>query len=95
MTAPVTPEQTALVDSAVRRSVKRLIPFLLLMYVIAFLDRSNVGFAKEELEADIGLSAAAYALGAGCSSSATPSSRCPATSSCTRSAPAGGWPGSW
>ncbi|WP_432544317.1 MFS transporter [Kineococcus sp. SYSU DK002] len=65
MTSPTTPEQTQLVDSAVRRSVKRLIPFLLLMYVIAFLDRSNVGFAKEELEINIGLSASAYALGAG------------------------------
>ncbi|WP_432561292.1 MFS transporter [Kineococcus sp. SYSU DK003] len=65
MTSPSTPDQTALVDSAVRRTVKRLIPFLLLMYVIAFLDRSNVGFAKEELEISIGLSASAYALGAG------------------------------
>ena len=26
----------------------RLLPFLLLMYVLAFLDRANVGFAKKE-----------------------------------------------
>lgn len=65
MSSPLPTEQAALVDSAVRRAAKRLIPFLLLMYVIAFLDRSNVGFAKEELEVDLGLSASAYALGAG------------------------------
>ncbi|GAA0296959.1 MFS transporter [Kineococcus aurantiacus] len=65
MSNPAPPEADRLVDSAVRRTAKRLIPFLLLMYVIAFLDRSNVGFAKEELEVSIGLSAAAYAFGAG------------------------------
>ena len=35
------------------------------MYVIAFLDRSNVSFAQQEFEADFGISAAAYAFGAG------------------------------
>src|SRR3712207_5592962 len=53
------------VDLVVGKVVKRLIPFLLLMYVIAFLDRANVGFAKQSLQADSGLSEAAYALGAG------------------------------
>ncbi|WP_348270179.1 MFS transporter [Edaphobacter paludis] len=40
-------------------------PFLLLMYVVSFLDRANVGFAKQALQQSLGLSAAAYALGAG------------------------------
>lgn len=44
---------------------RRLLPFLLLMYVLAFLDRANIGFAKESLEADVGIGAAAYGLGAG------------------------------
>ena len=44
---------------------RRLIPFLLLMYVIAFLDRSNVSFAQKEFEVDFGISAASYAFGAG------------------------------
>ena len=35
------------------------------MYVIAFLDRSNVSFAQKEFQADFGISAAAYAFGAG------------------------------
>lgn len=51
--------------SAVRRVVVRLMPFLLLMYVIAFLDRVNIGFAKHDFQVDAGISATAYALGAG------------------------------
>ncbi|SDT13611.1 MFS transporter [Microlunatus soli] len=52
-------------ERATKKVFKRLVPFLLLMYVIAFLDRSNVSFAQEEFEVDFGISAAAYALGAG------------------------------
>ncbi|WP_019938761.1 MFS transporter [Bordetella sp. FB-8] len=43
----------------------RLLPFLLLMYILAFLDRVNVGFAKQAFQADTGVSDAAFALGAG------------------------------
>ncbi|WP_228713826.1 MFS transporter [Prauserella endophytica] len=56
---------TGLADRAVRRVARRLVPFLLLMYVLAFLDRVNIGFAKEAFQADTGLSDAAYAFGAG------------------------------
>ncbi|MER6988612.1 MFS transporter [Saccharopolyspora hirsuta] len=51
--------------TAVRRVMVRLLPFLFFMYVIAFLDRVNIGFAKEEFQAHTGISEAAYALGAG------------------------------
>ncbi|WP_342653702.1 MFS transporter [Pseudomonas sp. F3-2] len=43
----------------------RLLPFLLLMYIMAFLDRANVGFAKQAFQADTGISDAAFAFGAG------------------------------
>jgi ACS family tartrate transporter-like MFS transporter len=43
----------------------RLIPFLCACFMAAFLDRVNVGFAKEQLIADLGLSNAIYGLGAG------------------------------
>lgn len=43
----------------------RLLPFLTLCYLFAYLDRINVGFAKLQMQADIGLSDAAYGLGAG------------------------------
>ncbi|MBF8191752.1 MFS transporter [Nonomuraea sp. K274] len=52
-------------DEVVKRSLRRLIPFLLLMYVLSFLDRTNIGFAKQNFQLDTGLSDAAYALGAG------------------------------
>ncbi|SOY58419.1 putative transport protein (MFS family) [Cupriavidus taiwanensis] len=45
--------------------VRRLIPFLALIYVVAYIDRSVVGFAKLHMNAAIGISDAAYGLGAG------------------------------
>src|SRR3954465_1279169 len=55
----------ALSEAAAKNGFRRLIPFLLLMYIIAFLDRSNVSFAQKQFEVDFGISAAAYAFGAG------------------------------
>jgi len=43
----------------------RLIPFLFLLYVVAYLDRINVGFAALQMNRALGLSARAYGLGAG------------------------------
>jgi D-galactonate transporter len=43
----------------------RIVPFLMLCYVVAYLDRVNVGFAKLEMSADLGFSETVYGLGAG------------------------------
>jgi ACS family tartrate transporter-like MFS transporter len=43
----------------------KLLPFLCLCFLAAFLDRVNVGFAREELVAELGMSDAVYGLGAG------------------------------
>jgi D-galactonate transporter len=43
----------------------RLLPFLLLLYIISWLDRVNVGFAKLQMNSDLGMSDTAYGLGAG------------------------------
>jgi MFS family permease len=43
----------------------RLLPPLLLAYVVAYLDRVNVGFAKLDMLADLRLSETVYGLGAG------------------------------
>ena len=59
------PADPATLDRAVRRSVRRLMPWLLLMYVFSFLDRTNIGFAKNALQADAGIGDYAYAWGAG------------------------------
>jgi MFS family permease len=42
----------------------RLMPTLLMMYVLAFLDRSNVSFAKTGLQLDAGVGETAFAFGA-------------------------------
>jgi len=43
----------------------RLVPFLMLCYVIAYLDRVNVGFAKLQMSQDRGFSETVFGLGAG------------------------------
>ncbi|MGE0359644.1 MAG: MFS transporter [Vicinamibacterales bacterium] len=50
---------------AVARVRRRLIPFLFLLYVVAYLDRVNVGFAALDMNRDLGFSAAVYGLGSG------------------------------
>ncbi|MBC3424010.1 MFS transporter [Pseudomonas sp. RW3S2] len=50
--------------SAISTSRARLLPFLILMYVLAFIDRANVGYARAFLQADTGLSDVAFAFGA-------------------------------
>jgi len=53
-------------ESAVYRKVSlRLIPFLFFCYILAYLDRVNVGFAKLQMGADLGFSEAVYGTGAG------------------------------
>lgn len=50
---------------AVRRVARRLMPFLLLLYVVAYLDRVNVGYAKLRMTGDLGFNDAVFGLGAG------------------------------
>src|ERR1700742_1445778 len=44
---------------------RHLMPTLLMIYILAFLDRSNVSFAREGLAANVGIGDTAFALGAG------------------------------
>lgn len=62
--APSTGESPEL-RSAVKKAAKHLMPMLIILYFVAFLDRTNVGFAEAALETDRGISAGAFALGAG------------------------------
>jgi MFS family permease len=52
-------------DAVFRKVTLRLLPFLGLCYLAAYVDRVNVGFAKLQMAQDLGLSDAAYGLGAG------------------------------
>ena len=49
----------------IRRISRRLLPFMFILYVIAYLDRVNVGFAALQMNADLNFSAAVYGLGSG------------------------------
>lgn len=51
--------------AVVERVIRRLIPFIFCCYVVAYLDRVNVGFAARDLQRDLGLSDVAYGFGAG------------------------------
>jgi len=44
---------------------RRLLPFTFLLYIVAYLDRINVGFAALQMNRDLGLGDAAFGLGAG------------------------------
>lgn len=48
-----------------RKVSARLIPFLIVCYFVAYLDRTNVGFAALTMRQDLNISATAYGLGAG------------------------------
>jgi MFS family permease len=51
--------------SAIRRTAWRLIPVLILCYFITYLDRVNLSFAALQMNKALGLTSAAYGLGAG------------------------------
>jgi ACS family tartrate transporter-like MFS transporter len=49
----------------VRRISWRIIPFIMLLYFISFIDRVNIGFAALTMNKDLGFSSAVFGLGAG------------------------------
>ena len=69
------------VEAVYVKIAKRIIPFLALLFVMAWLDRYNLGFAKLQMVKDLGFSQAVYGFGAASFTSATCSSRFRATSS--------------
>ena len=46
-------------------AARRLLPLLFVSYIVAFLDRVNIGFAKLQMASDLGYSDAVYGFGAG------------------------------
>jgi MFS family permease len=65
VSAVVTESSRSELNAAVARAVKWLTPYLMTMYVVSFLDRANIGFAKQALQTSVGISESTYALGAG------------------------------
>jgi len=52
-------------DAAAAKVRRRLVPFLFLLYIVAYLDRINIGFASLQMNEALGFSAAVYGFGAG------------------------------
>ena len=57
--------ETTIAERARRRITLRLMPFLVLVYVTAFLDRANIGVAKLQMESALGLTDEVIGFGAG------------------------------
>ena len=62
--APAALENLALETATMRRVTIRIVPFLMLCYFIAFVDRVNVGFAALQMNKDVGLRRRSSALAA-------------------------------
>jgi len=52
-------------DRLYAKVIWRLVPFLFVFYVLGYLDRVNIGFAKLQMVSDLGWSDSVYGLGAG------------------------------
>ena len=64
MAAQTSPAETGLGESTIRTVTLRLMPLLGLMYLVAYVDRQNISYAKLEMVGALGLSETAYGLGA-------------------------------
>ncbi|HIW91900.1 MAG TPA: MFS transporter [Candidatus Corynebacterium avicola] len=62
---PAAPAASDLYRQATHKALFRLIPLLCLAYFMNYVDRTNIGLAKSHLQADVGISVAAFGLGAG------------------------------
>ena len=79
----------------VRRKVMwRIVPLILLLYVIAYLDRANAGFAKEDMQKALGFSNAVFGWGFGIFFAGYQLLEIPAPCSSSAGVPAHGLPAS-
>jgi ACS family tartrate transporter-like MFS transporter len=58
-------EMPEIATETLRKVTLRLIPFLFVLYIVAWLDRVNVGFAALQMNSDLGFSSAAFGFGSG------------------------------
>jgi sugar phosphate permease len=81
------------VEAATIRKLRvRLLPFLFILFAIAFIDRTNLGFAALTMNRELAITSQQFGFAAGIFSWATSCLRFQATSSCTRSALVSGSP---
>jgi sugar phosphate permease len=58
-------ERKTKLDAIYRKVALRLVPFLFIVFVVAWIDRVNVGFTKLQMNESLGFSETVYGLGAG------------------------------
>lgn len=61
----ISPDTSKFEKAVYAKVTRRIIPFLFLCYVFAYVDRVNIGFAKLQMQGDLGISDAVYGFGAG------------------------------
>ncbi len=64
-TTTQTPARAHFERAVLKKVAWRIVPFLLLLYVVAWLDRVNIGFAALQMNGDLGFSPLVYGFGAG------------------------------
>jgi D-galactonate transporter len=65
MRSMLSPVAVGAIEAVYGKIAKRIIPFLALLFMMAWLDRYNLGFAKLQMVKDLGFSEAVYGFGAG------------------------------
>ncbi|AZC38667.1 MFS transporter [Pseudomonas chlororaphis] len=55
----------SLLASAVAKVKRHVLPLFVIMFIVNYIDRVNIGFVRTHLEHDLGIGAAAYGFGAG------------------------------
>jgi MFS family permease len=65
LSIPATAAETPILERAYAKITWRLIPFLAVLWILAWLDRVNIGYAKLQMLDDLAFSEAVYGLGAG------------------------------
>ena len=65
MEPAIGPNTSAIATQMRRKVARRILPYLLLLYIVAFLDRVNVAYAGLEMSRDLGFSDRVFGFGAG------------------------------
>ncbi|WP_397459282.1 MFS transporter [Pseudomonas asplenii] len=58
-------EHASLLAVAVAKVKRHVLPLFVIMFIVNYIDRVNIGFVRTHLEHDLGIGAAAYGFGAG------------------------------
>jgi len=55
----------SVLKSAISKVKRHVLPLFVIMFIVNYIDRVNIGFVRAHMEHDLGIGAAAYGLGAG------------------------------